>query len=187
MPSKPNRPRFIRAAPAVACLLAGLACLSWPDSAKAQATEYQVKAAFLLNFTKFIEWPPSAFSDSSAVFTICILGKDPFGRTLDDIVEGEAYSGRKIVVRRLSQSPAPQVCQIAFIGASGKEAQRLVSGLDRGPLIVGDGPGFLRDGGMIAFEIDNRRVRFNINAAAAENAGLKLSARLLTVARSVEK
>jgi len=162
--------------------------IAMPVSVTAQApSEYQVKAAFLLNFTKFVEWPPSAFASSDAPIAICILGKDPFGRGLDDIVQGESVNGRMVVVRRLNQVPAPQACQVVFLAGSEKDAAGTLSDLGRDVLTVGEGDRFLRDGGMIALVIDSRRVRFDINQTAAENASLKLSSRLLSVARSVEK
>jgi hypothetical protein len=149
--------------------------------------EYQVKAAFLLNFAKFVEWPSSAFADSDSPVAICILGKDPFGRTIDDLVQGEEANGRKLIVRRMIQLPAPQSCQVVFIEASAKDLAKTLSGLGRGVLTVGEGGSFLRDGGIIAFVIENRRVRFDINQTAAEGAALKLSSKLLSVARSIEK
>jgi len=149
--------------------------------------EYQVKAAFLLNFTKFIEWPANAFADSGSPFSICILGRDPFGRALDDFAEGEAVSDRKLVVRRINESPAAQTCQLVFVDSAGKDLGRILGGFGRGVLTVGEGERFLRDGGMIAFVIENRRVRFDINQSAVEGVGLKISSKLLSVARSVEK
>jgi hypothetical protein len=126
-----------------------LACSS---SAVAQTDlEYQVKAAFLLNFAKFVEWPPNAFANSDSPLTICILGKDPFGRTIDDLVQGEAANGRKLMVRRMSQPPAPQACHVVFAEGSTKESAKTLSALGPGVLIVGEGGSFLRDGGMIAF------------------------------------
>lgn len=163
------------------------ASLIWPGSAAAQALEYEVKAAFLLNFTKFIDWPPSAFASSDSPFAICVFGKDPFGRALDDIIQGEAVNNRGITVRRIDQAPGPQTCQVVFFGISGKEVPEILKSLGSGVLSVADGDNFIREGGMIAFVIDNRRVRFDINQGAAEKAGLKLSSKLLTVARSVEK
>src|SRR5271157_5811294 len=85
-----------------ACVLAGsliLASRALPQT----ALEYEVKAAFLLNFAKFVEWPSSAFADSDSPIAICILGKDPFGHTIDELVQGEAANGRKLMVRRISQ------------------------------------------------------------------------------------
>jgi hypothetical protein len=162
--------------------------LACAGSAVAQTDlEYQVKAAFLLNFAKFVEWPPNAFANSDSPLAICILGKDPFGRIIDDLVQDEGANGRKLIVRRMSQPPAPQACQVVFAEGSTKEVSKTLSALGPGVLMVGEGGSFLRDGGMIAFVIENRRVRFDINQTAAENAALKLSSKLLNVARSIEK
>ena len=152
-----------------------------------QPREYDVKAAFLLNFTRFIEWPASAFADATTPFRICILGRDPFGHTLDEIVEGEAVNRHRLEVRRLTEIPAIQTCQIVFFGTAEKELLPSVGGPGRGILTVGDGENFVRAGGMIAFVIDHQRVRFDINLTVAEGAGLKLSSKLLNVARSVHK
>jgi len=171
-------------------LLAAAVCAGFeaPQLAAAEAVlEYEVKAAFLLNFTKFIEWPAGSFADPASPLTICILGRDPFGRALDDVVQGEEVNGHKLAVRRISQIPEPQACQVVFAGNGEKEIRGILGGLGRGVLTVGDGEGFIRDGGMIAFVLENRRVRFNINQSAAESAGLKLSSQLLSVARSVQK
>src|SRR5579884_21307 len=151
------------------------------------APEYEVKAAFLLNFTKFIDWPPAAYADANSPFTICLLGGDPFGRVLDDMVEGETVDGRKLVVRRISEPPGRKSCQMLFLGSGEKEVRRVLSELGPGVLTVGDHERFIHEGGMIAFVIDNRRVRFDINQAAAEAAGLKLSSKLLSVARRVAR
>ena len=177
--------RFWRAAsclPLIAC------SLMWPHRAGAQTPlEYEVKAAFLLNFTKFIEWPQGVFAASDSPFTICILGKDPFGQALDQIVAGESVNGRKLEVRRIGQAPEPQACQVVFVASGEKEVRRTLSGLRNGVLTVGEGENFMREGGMIAFVIENRRVRFDIDQSAAERAGLRLSSKLLSVARSVQK
>ncbi len=91
------------------------------------------------------------------------------------------------MVRRTSQLPPPQACQVVFAEASTKDVAKTLNGLGRGVLTVGEGGSFLRDGGIIAFVIENRRVRFDINQTAAEGAALKLSSKLLSVARSIEK
>jgi len=157
-------------------------------AAEEQTLEHQVKAAFLLNFTKFVEWPEAAFSDEHGPIAICVLGEDPFGAALDQIVEGEEVGGRKVVVRRMKEAPAAKQCQVLFLSAGIKDVPQILSGLSLGVLTVGEErDGFLREGGVISFVIENRHVRFDINQSAAENAGLKLSSRLLRVARSVEK
>ncbi len=151
-----------------------------------QPGEYQVKAAFLLNFTKFVQWPPGAFPDATAPITICVLGEDPFGPILDQLVEGEEANGRKLAVRRIRRIPAPKSCQVLFIGNNQKDVPALISDLGPGVLTVADRESFLREGGMIGFVTRDRRVRFDINLRAASKASLNVSSRLLGVARSVE-
>jgi len=151
------------------------------------SVEYEVKAAFLLNFAKFIEWPPTAFADSQSALEICLLGRDPFGHALDDLVQGEAVNGRKLLVRRLSAPPGPQSCQIVFVDPEMKDMKTVLDALGPGVLTVSEGEHFLREGGMIALVLDNRRVRFDINQAASDNHGLKFSSKLLSVARSVTR
>jgi hypothetical protein len=148
--------------------------------------EYQVKAAFLLNFTKFIEWPPSESGASDTPFGICIVGDDPFGLVLDQMLEGETFQGRKLAIQR-PRRPLPASCQVVFVGKSEKDASGLLSGLGPGVLTVGEGADFLRAGGLVAFVIENHRVRFDINQGAAVKAGFRISSKLLSVARSVEK
>src|SRR3954451_11029693 len=91
-----------------------------------QALEYQVKAAFLLNFTKFVDWPPVAFEDSRSPIAICLIGNDPFGSVLNKLVEGEVVNGRNVIVQRIRRPPAPKSCQVLFVGASEKEVPRIL-------------------------------------------------------------
>jgi hypothetical protein len=182
-----------RVAGLLVCLLS--ACPAYSQSASQASespVEYQVKAAFLLNFTKFIDWPPASFASVDSPITICILGKDPFGPVLDEIVQGETVNARKVMVQRITQPPVTQptgskTCHVVFVGEPDKDIAKTLSGLGPGVLTVGQGDRFLRDGGMVALVVDNRRVRFDINQTAATGAGLSLSARLLNVARAVEK
>lgn len=143
--------------------------------------EYQVKAAYLLNFIKFIEWPAA---ETETPFTICVVGDDPFGTTLDQTVHGENVEGRPIVIQRTGHG-LPSGCQMAFISSSELGIKGLAGGVGPGVLTVGDGANFVKQGGMIGFVLENRRVKFEVNLAAARNAGLKVSARLLTVAKRV--
>lgn len=168
-------------------LALGLAVLAHVAGAAEATLEYQVKAAFLLNFTKFTEWPPAAFSDPQAPLEICVLGKDPFGRALDEVVQGEETNGHRLTVRRLSGPAVPQTCRVLFVDPDLKGATKLLEGVAPGVLTVGEGHHFLQDGGAIAFVLEDRRVRFDINQTAAEKSGLKLSSKLLSVAREVVK
>jgi hypothetical protein len=158
-----------------------------PCIAADTSLEYGVKAAFLLNFTKFVEWPSGAFEDARSPIEICVLGTDRFGGALDEVVRGETINGRRLVTRRITQPAAGKGCQVLFIDSEVKDPARILSGMPHNVLTVGEGDRFIREGGMIAFVIDNRRVRFDINQTAAENADLKLSAKLLMVARSVTR
>ena len=180
------RGRFVRSA---GILLWMFAATAWRGGAEtpAQPSEYQVKAAFLLNFTKFIEWPLSAFEDSRSPFAICILGDDPFERILDQLVEGESVGAHPLVVRRIRRQPAPKTCQVLFIRESQTDAAEILAGIGPGVLTVSDRGGFLHDGGIIAFVTQGRHVRFDISQRAASDAMLTISARLLSVARSVQK
>lgn len=152
-----------------------------------QAAAYEVKAAFLLNFTKFVEWPATAFEDAHSPLAICILGDDPFGSALDDLVQGESVNGRKLVVERIRRAPRPKSCQVLFLNKTEKDVSTILSSLGSGVLTVGDGEGFVREGGIIAFAVEGRHVRFDINTRAAAEASLTISSRLLHVARSVQK
>lgn len=159
---------------------------AWDPQAP-QPSLYQVEAAYLLNFTKFVEWPPSAFASSAADFTICILGDDPFDGALDQLVEGEQVGGRRLKVERLRRPPAAGACQLLYWGAEEKNAPALLEAMEPGVLTISDHPAFLKQGGIIAFVIEDRHVRFDINLKAALKANLSLSARLLSVARSVQR
>lgn len=162
----------------VVCLLTTVCWAAEP------ALEYQVKAAFLLNFARFVEWPETTYPSPEAPFSICVLGEDPFGTALSQTVEDESVNGRKIAVRQIRRPSTAEACQILFVSKSEK-----FSGAEFGPgiLTVGEADGFLTHGGIIAFVIEDRKVRFDIGRNAAAKAGLKLSSKLLRVARSLEK
>jgi hypothetical protein len=186
--SKRKASKALRSRRILLCLLLGLGV---DPALFCQETngslEYQVKAAFLLNFTKFVEWPASAFRQPDSPVSICILGADPFGRGLDQMLSGELVSGRKVVAQRIKSAPPPQVCQALFVSRTEKDIGKILPGLGPGVLTVGEGEGFIRDGGMVAFVIENRRVRFEISQTTAENAGLKVSSKLLSVAKQVDQ
>jgi hypothetical protein len=150
-------------------------------------TEYEVKAAYLYNFAKFVEWPADAFKDGSAPFVIAVVGRDPFGAALDQILAGKSVNGHPVVVLRVADPGQARGAHIVYVGlpegAALTPALRRVSG--DGVLTVGDGAAFARDGGIIGFRTQDRRVRFDINAQRAERAGLKLSSQLLKLARIV--
>jgi hypothetical protein len=170
-----------------AALFALLAGVSVCRAAAVQSLEYRVKAAFLLNFTKFVEWPPASFPSETSPISICILGDDPFGGGLDQMVEGESVNAHKLTVRHVRELPASGSCHVLFVEKMEKDLAETLAKAGPGVLTVGEGDSFLQNGGVIAFVIEGRRVRFDISENAATKAALKMNAKLLSVARSVEK
>jgi hypothetical protein len=150
--------------------------------------EYQVKAAFLFNFAKFVEWPADALKGPRDPMAICVLGKDPFGASLDDVVRGETVNGRSLVVRRTHQVLEARECQVVFLAESERRRQaEILSAMEGASILtVGEGDGFLDDGGIVRLVLDQNRVRFDINLTAAEANRLKLSSKLLRLARSLQ-
>jgi len=155
-------------------------------SLQAQAvTEYQVKAAFLYNFAKFVEWPSSAFNSPQEPITICIVGQNPFGPGLDRAARATVVGNRTVSVRQVSDGQQASRCQIVFMGASERKRSRAwIEALrGRSVLTVGESEGFLASGGVINFKLEGERVRIEISTAAADRAGLHISAKLLSLAR----
>lgn len=150
--------------------------------------EYDVKSALLFNFTRFVDWPPEAFGASGEPVVIGILGRDPFGATLEEMVRGELCRGRPIRVDRFRNVEAALNCEILFVAASeAAELPRILRVLrGRAVLTVADFEGFALRGGMIRFLKDpNGRIHLQINLEAAKAAGLTISAKLLRVAEVV--
>lgn len=152
----------------------------------AKPAEYEVKAAFLYNFGKFVKWPAGG---NRSDFRICVLGEDPFGTTLDSILEGETVDGKRVAARRISVPGDAASCQIVFISSS--EEKRLKAILEvlgrTNALTVSEIPQFTQRGGMIGFLLAGGKVRFEVNLVPAEGAGLTLSSDLLRVATSVKR
>jgi hypothetical protein len=153
----------------------------------AARSEYEIKAAYLFTFAKFVEWQARAGRDDSS-YTICILGPDPFGPVLDSTLNGVSIRGRKVGARRLpSDDPSTAGCHIVFVGAADERSvNAIVAPLTQeGVLTVSDMPRFAERGGMIQFVTLANRVRFEINLAAARDAGLMMSSELLRVASAI--
>lgn len=157
----------------------------WADAAT--GLEYQVKAAFLYNFAKFVEWPADAFEGAGGAVILCVMGDDPFGDSLGNVVRGESLNGRRLAVHRTRDLSDLHACHVVFVPRSERSRQeRILDALrHRGVLTVGESDGFLTGGGMIRFVLEQNKVRFDINLEAAEESGLKLSSRLLRLARTV--
>jgi hypothetical protein len=152
-------------------------------------TEFDVKAAYLYNFAKFVQWPTDAGRREARTFNVCVLGEDPFGAVLDRVVAGGSINGRTVVARRLASTQDVRTCHILFLG--GMDERRAVETLDAlgraDVLTVSDLPEFTRRGGMIQFVVQGARVRFEVNLDRARDAGLMLSSELLRVALAVRR
>jgi hypothetical protein len=149
--------------------------------------EYDLKAIFLFQFAHFVEWPANTFRDEHTPITIGVLGDDPFGAGLDEIVANEAIGGRKLVVRRYQNVEQVDTCQVLFISAS--EASRMAPILarlkGRSVLTVGDTKDFVIQNGIVGFTVAKKRLKLRINLAAADTAKLVISSKLLRQAEIV--
>jgi hypothetical protein len=151
-----------------------------PGSVAAEDLEYQVKAAFLFNFLKFVEFPPAG---NDSPWVIGILGHDPFGDVLDNTVRGKLIAGRPIEIRRYARAADVKDCNILFIDRTDSES--LGTPVRPGLLTVGETPGFLKSGGIVSFYLEDNRVRFEIHPLAAHSSGLRVSAQLLKLGRTL--
>lgn len=169
--------RAMMSAIAILLMLRGPALGAGPPAA--EDLEYQVKAAFLFNFLKFVEWP-AAHNDSPWV--IGVLGRDPFGETLDRTVRGRSVNGRPVEVRRYARPSDVRDCQILFIGRA--EFERVGVLVQPGLLTVGEASGFLKAGGVINFYLEDNRVHFEIRPEVARVSGLRVGAQLLKLGKT---
>lgn len=146
--------------------------------------EHSVKAAYLLKFGDFVEWPARAFPFADTPLLITVFGDDPFGPLLDQLSKGRSIAGRTVTIRRTHKIEEARNAHIVYVSQSERNnLKTLLAGLqDRNVLTVAD---FDQPGITIAFVIDNDKVRFDVNLDQAELAGLKLSSKLLSVARTV--
>jgi hypothetical protein len=138
--------------------------------------EYRVKAAFIFNFANFTTWPARAFASPTSPLDICVVGPDPFGGALDQVVAGEHMGGHPFAVEHRSHAADLEGCQIVFVPAASKEGDRVVKASADAPVLtVGETDEFWRDGGMITFQLDGGHVHFDVNQHAAKHNVLELS------------
>jgi len=171
---------------AVAWALVAVPCLR---AQSLKHTDYDVKAAYLYNFGHFVEWPVNVAAAKNDSFTVCVLGQDPFGPVLDAALAGETIAGKRVAARRISTLQESGSCQILFL-SSAEEARlnKIIEALNKqAVLTVSDMPQFSQRGGMIQFVLEGKRVRFEVNLAAVQHAGLTLSSELLKVATTVRR
>ncbi|MBI5178248.1 MAG: YfiR family protein [Nitrospinae bacterium] len=149
------------------------------------ATPMQVKAAYLYNFSLFVEWPSGSFESDTSDIRLCVLGDDPFGNLLEQTLRDRQAKGRKFNIRR-SKSPQELLgCHILYVSPSGGNHEQLRKITGANTLIVGDAPGLAEKGAILNFFTEDQRIRFEVNIASARKSGFIISARMLQVARMV--
>lgn len=157
---------------------------TWANISHAQTqVANNVKAVFLYNFSKFVTWPNTTPTNGS--FVIGILGSNPFGNYLEQVVEGETVDGQKIDVQYYNDASEVKNCQILFITKpNAADIAKTLAG--RTILTVGDGEEFAKSGGIIRFFVENNKIRLRINQRHAKAAGLQISSKLLRIADVIE-
>jgi len=156
--------------------------------ALAQAGEEEIKAAFLFNFARYVEWPASSFDGDETPVRVCLIGAGGFAKTVSESVSGKRVDRRSVEVME-AEDPASAVdCHILFVGEGvGAARSKLIAKLAKAPVLtVSDSEGFARAGGIANFYRADKKVRFEINPGAARDAGLRISSQLLRLARVVE-
>jgi hypothetical protein len=172
------------------CILSALVALVGDRPVLGQSnpsSEYEVKAAFLFHFAQFVEWPPDTFKEAGTPLVYCTIGEDPFHGSLEAALNGKTIGARSLHVRHLKQPSELQGCQVVFLGEKEKRLFPTVLELLKSSpvLIVGESEHFVQDGGTIGFFLEENKIRFEINLDAAEKAKLKISSRLLALAKTV--
>lgn len=152
-----------------------------------EANEYQIKAAYLLNFPNFVDWPGSASNDSQSPLRLCLVGSDPLGSALSRMMADRLSRGRALLLRRVSRTEPFSDCQILYISPSESKylPQILESVHNVSALTVGETDRFVEEGGMIQLVMEDNRIRFKINPSAASEAGIRISSKLLALAKIV--
>jgi len=185
--------RRVRAAIAILPIL--LAAMTLNAQNTAGSAEYLIKAGFIYNFANLVQLPSSSFAQADSPIVIVILGEDHFGTTLDRALDGKKVNARSFVIKRaksiseLQRTLGPQKdCQILYVSSSEmphlSDAIQMLKGVP--VLTIGETPGFARNGGIINLILEDNKVRFEVNVAAAKDADLNISSRLLALARIIQ-
>lgn len=186
----PMRWRRLRCATALVAIVSWMFCADpFLYAQQPKASEFQVKAAYLYNFGRFVQWPDESGTDRTDSFQICVLGADPFGQALDATLAGGTIGGKSVMAKRISKPQEVNSCRILFISSSEESHLKdVLAALDKTRVLtVSDIPRFSERGGMIGFVQEGNRVRFDVNLDSAQGAGLTLSSELLRVATNVRK
>jgi hypothetical protein len=151
-------------------------------------SEYAVKAAFLYNFTKFVEWPPDALDEKDTLLQICVIGESPFGDELENTIEGKKVDGKSVTIAYAQSAKEALSYDVVFVARSEESSldgilKKLTT---RAILTISDIDDFAERGGTIGFFVEDKRIRFKINVDVAEESGLQISSKLLRLARIVD-
>jgi len=169
--------------------VAVVSTIALPAQADEGAGEYKVKAAFIYNFARFVDWPDTAFSSADAPFVVAVVGKDPFEGILEQLVAGKQVGARRIVVKHFDSADQIGPCQILFVPMSEDDSlSGIIQKVQNSPVLtIGESEDFDSSGGCFRFFTDDNRMRFEINQDAAEQAGLRVSSKLLKLAKLFKK
>jgi hypothetical protein len=171
---------------AVSVVACAMLCVPAFAAAQEIASEYRLKAAFLYRFPQFVEWPASAWQNTATV-QLCVAEPNPFGTELAQLLRGESLNGRPLAVRMVSATPDVTGCHLLFLAERSPRADDLLKAAAALPVLtVGESSTFLENGGIIAFRIVDRRVRFDVNPSNAQRRGMRISSQLLRLALSVQ-
>lgn len=160
-----------------------------PVSAAGQVQEYQMKAAFLYNFAKFVEWPATSFKSTRDPIEICILGQNPFGNALEQTVSGKTVDDRPFLIRTVNEVKPDSGCHMLFVSAVERRRFRAGVGALKGAAIltVGEAEEFTSDGGVIRFKLEGMKLHLEINVVAADFENIRISSKLLSLAEVVRR
>jgi hypothetical protein len=180
-----RRPTWVRTAAVIAALT--LALGSWCGADEPALA--RVEAAFVYNFTQFVEWPADAFASKDAPFVVAIVGEDPFAGALDQAMTGKSVNGRPVVVRHFASAERVEGCQVLFVPEAQDEAVSavLARAAGRPILTVGQSDAFMRGGGAVRLFVEDGRMKFQIDPDVVDGAKLKASAKLMKLARIYRK
>jgi hypothetical protein len=171
-----------------------VACADEHAVAQAQAAdEYQVKAAYMYNFAKFVDWPAKTFDSPAQPIVFCVLGQTPLSQPLEEALAGKVVDHRPLIFRPLTDSKQAAKCQVLFIGSpinrDNRDKKPLRQTLDEvksfNLLTVGEVEDFANEGGVIRFVLDGGRVRLEFNLDAADDAKLRISSKLLSLGKTI--
>jgi hypothetical protein len=173
---------------ALLTIAVGLLIPSTSTRAQSSTDEYRVKAAFIFHFAQLVDWPDNIAKTGSDQFEVCVLGEDPFRGALEESMSGKSIAELPVRINHAKAPAEIQGCRVLFIGdVEMKRSPSVLAGLkDAAVLTIGDTEDFvLQRGGIIGFCLEDSKIRFDVNLDVANRAKLKISSRILLLAKVV--